>query len=156
MTIVQYLHVLRRQWLVVLLLAAVGVGAAYAYTDRQVRTYSATTQMFVGITGEARGSGVSQMSEGSSFVQQRIKSYADVVTSPAVLNSVSAAYGVPVEAGQISVTAPADTVLLEIAVTDTDRSAPPPSPTGSPTSSPTMWPSWKSFRSRSPRRSGSR
>ncbi len=54
-TIVQYLHVLRRQWLIVLLLAGLGVGAAYAYTDRQVRTYSATTELFVGITSEPRG-----------------------------------------------------------------------------------------------------
>ena len=120
-TIVQYLHVLRRQWLVVLLLAGLGVGAAYAYTDRQVRTYSATTELFVGITSEARGTAdVSQMTQGSSFIQQRIKSYADVVTSPAVLTQVSEGYGVPVSAGQISVTAPADTVLLDITVTDTD------------------------------------
>ncbi|MCD5348626.1 polysaccharide biosynthesis tyrosine autokinase [Kineosporia mesophila] len=119
MTIVQYLHVLRRQWLVVLLLAALGTGAAYAYTDRQVRTYSATTEMFVGITGENQDS-VMQMSQGSTFIQQRIKSYADVVTSPSVLEKVSAAYGVPISAGQISVTAPADTVLLDITVTDTD------------------------------------
>ncbi|MBT0772126.1 polysaccharide biosynthesis tyrosine autokinase [Kineosporia sp. J2-2] len=119
MTIVQYLHVLRRQWLVVLLLAALGTGAAYAYTDRQVRTYSAGTEMFVGITGEKQDD-VSQMSQGGTFVQQRIKSYADVVTSPAVLERVSSAYGVPVSAGQISVTAPPDTVLLDITVTDTD------------------------------------
>ncbi|GAB6901640.1 tyrosine-protein kinase domain-containing protein [Kineosporia succinea] len=118
MTIVQYLHVLRRQWLVVLLLAALGLGAAWAYTSRQVRTYSATTQMFVGITGDGQDS-VSQMSQGSTFVQQRIKSYADVVTSPKVLEEVRSTYGVPVSASQISVTAPTDTVLLEITVTDT-------------------------------------
>ena len=120
MTIVQYLHVLRRQWLIVLLLAALGLGAAYAYTDRQVRTYSVSTQMFVTTSDETRGSDVTQMSQGSTFVQQRIKSYADVVTSPSVLTQVTEAYGVPVRAGQISVSAPADTVLLEIAVTDTD------------------------------------
>ncbi|GAB3239109.1 polysaccharide biosynthesis tyrosine autokinase [Kineosporia babensis] len=119
MTIVQYLHVLRRQWYVVLLLALVGLGAAFVYTDRQVRTYSASTQLFIGITEQAQGSDLSQMSQGSSLIQQRIKSYADVVTSPAVLSTVSEGYGVPVSAGQISVSTPADTVLLEITVTDT-------------------------------------
>ncbi|GLY17828.1 polysaccharide biosynthesis tyrosine autokinase [Kineosporia rhizophila] len=120
MTIVQYLHVLRRQWLVVLLLTALGVGAAYLYTDRQVPTYSATAELFVGNGSESRTGDVTRMSQGSSFIQQRIKSYADVVTSPAVLTKVSQGYGVPVSAGQISVTAPADTVLLDITVTDTD------------------------------------
>jgi len=119
-TIVQYLHVLRRQWPVVLVLVLLATAAAYAYTDRQVRTYSATTEMFVGITTDSRNTDVSQMSQGGSFVQERIKSYADVVTSPSVLTSVSEGYDVPVTADQISVTAPADTVLLDISVTDTD------------------------------------
>ncbi len=91
MTIVQYLHVLRRQWLVVLLLTALGVGAAYLYTDRQVPTYSATAELFVGNGSESRTGDVTRMSQGSSFIQQRIKSYADVVTSPAVLTKVSQA-----------------------------------------------------------------
>lgn len=120
MTIVQYLQVLRRQWPAVLLLVVLGVGAAYAYTDRQVRTYAATTEMFVGITTDTRDTDIAQMSQGGSFVQERIKSYADVVTSPSVLTSVADGYGVPVSASQISVTAPADTVLLDISVTDTD------------------------------------
>ncbi len=96
------------------------------------------------------------MTEGSSFIQQRIKSYADVVTSPAVLTSVSEGYGVSVSAGQISVTAPADTVLLDITVTDTDPARAVVIANGIADKFPATSTLWKSFRSRWPRRSGSR
>jgi capsular exopolysaccharide synthesis family protein len=120
-TIAQYFRVLRRQWFVVLLLAALSVGGAAAYTARQIPAYSATTQLFVSVHS-AEAADISQMSQGSTLIQQRVKTYADVVTSPKVLDVVRdqlrLASTAQALAGQVAVDSPLDTVLLNITVTD--------------------------------------
>src|SRR4051812_45830491 len=123
MTIAQYFRVLRRQWLVVIVLAALSVGGAAAYTARQVPTYSATTQLFVSVHSTEMAD-ISQMTQGSTFIQQRVKSYADIVSSPRVTELVRGQLGLSTSAealgAQVSVDSPLDTVLLNISVTDTD------------------------------------
>ena len=120
-TITQYLRVLRRQWLVVLLLAALSVGGAAIFTARQTPTYAATTQLFVSVHS-AQMADISQMTEGSTFIQQRVKSYADIVSSPKVLELVRAQLALATPADglsrQVTVDSPLDTVLLNITVTD--------------------------------------
>jgi capsular exopolysaccharide synthesis family protein len=120
-TIAQYFRVLRRQWFVVVLLAALSVGGATAYTVRQTPTYSATTQLFVSVHS-AEVADISQMSQGSTLIQQRVKTYADVVTSPKVLDVVREQLRLFTTAqslaGQVHVDSPLDTVLLNITVTD--------------------------------------
>jgi capsular exopolysaccharide synthesis family protein len=122
-TIAQYLHVLRRQWYVVLLLAGLCVGAAVAWTSRQIPVYAARTQLFVSVQ-TAEQNDISQMNQGSTFIRQRVKSYADIVTSPRVLDGVIGQLRLGTTAaalaGQITVDSPTDTVLLDITVTDSD------------------------------------
>lgn len=121
MTIAQYFRVLRRQWFVVILFVALSVGGAAAYTHQQIPVYSATTQLFVSVHS-AEAADISQMSQGSSLIQQRVKTYADVVTSPKVLDVVRDRLGLLTSsqelARQVSVDSPLDTVLLNITVTD--------------------------------------
>ncbi len=76
MTLTQYLRVLRQHWLIVLLLALLGVAAAAAYTSRQTPIYQADTQVFVSARSPSSGDSLSALSEGSTFSQQRVKSYA--------------------------------------------------------------------------------
>jgi len=80
-TITQYLRVLRQQWFVVVLLAALSVGGASAYTFRQTPTYAATTQLFVSVHSTEMAD-ISQLNQGNAFIQQRVKSYADIVSRP--------------------------------------------------------------------------
>ncbi len=121
MTLTQYLRVLRKQWLVVILLAMVGFGGAATYSYRQTPIYSAQTQLFVSVRTDP---GISQLSQGSSFTQQRVKSYVDIVTSPLIAEPVIKALRLPFTpeqlASQISASSPLDTVLLDIVVSDTD------------------------------------
>jgi succinoglycan biosynthesis transport protein ExoP len=121
-TVAQYLRVLRQQWFVVLLLAALSVGGAVAYTVRQTPVYSATTQLFVVVSGSE--SNVSELSQGSDFIQQRVKSYTDIATSPQVLEPVIARLHLHTTAaglaGRVTVESPLDTVLLNLSVTDSD------------------------------------
>ena len=123
MTFAQYLNVLRRQWFLVVLASALGLGLATAYTSRQAPVYAATTQLFVSVQ-TPESDDISQLSQGSTFIQQRVTSYAAIVTSPRVLDMVIARLKLPTTsgalAGQVSVTSPVGTVLLDISVTDSD------------------------------------
>jgi capsular exopolysaccharide synthesis family protein len=121
-TLTQYLRVLRQQWLVVTLLALVSLGGAAAYSFRQTPVYSAQTQLFVSVRNSE--SDLSQLNQGSTFTQQRVKSYADLVTSQEITQAVISELRLPYTpeelAGKISATSPLDTVLLDITVMDTD------------------------------------
>jgi capsular polysaccharide biosynthesis protein len=121
-TLTQYLRVLRRQWLVLALLTLLGLGAATAYTYRQVPVYSAGIQLFVSV--RSADTDISQLSQGSTFTQQRVKSYADLVSSPVVAQAVIKQLKLPYSAEQlsdeISADSPLDTVLLNISVADPD------------------------------------
>jgi capsular exopolysaccharide synthesis family protein len=123
-TVAQYFRVLREQWFVVLLLAALSVGGAAAYTARQTPMYSATTQLFVSVTASDTGSSATDMTQGSTFIQQRVKSYADIVTSPSVLDGVIRELRLPTTAAglatRVTADSPLDTVLLNVNVSDPD------------------------------------
>jgi capsular exopolysaccharide synthesis family protein len=120
-TLTQYLRVLQHQWLVVALLAILGLGGAAAYTYRQTPVYSAHTQLFVSVRTDT---GISGLSQGNTFTQQRVKSYADIVTSPLIAEPVINQLRLPFTPEQltskITASSPLDTVLLDIIVSDTD------------------------------------
>jgi len=98
------------------------IGAAAAYTAQQTPVYSADTQLFVAVS--SADPNLAQLSEGSTFIQQRVKSYAAVVTSAQVLDPVIQELRLPTTAaglaGHVSVDTPLDTVLLNLSVSDSD------------------------------------
>jgi len=82
-------------------------------------TYQSTTRIFVSTSGNESAA---DLMTGNSFTQQRVKSYADIVTSPAVLDSVVTELSLQDLADKlpdrINSTVPLNTVILEITVTD--------------------------------------
>ena len=82
-------------------------------------TYESTTRIFVSTSGNESAA---DLMTGNSFTQQRVKSYADIVTSPAVLDSVVTELSLQDLADKlpdrITSTVPLNTVILEITVTD--------------------------------------
>jgi tyrosine-protein kinase len=125
-TLAQYVRILRAQWWIVLFCAALGVAGALFVTLQQTPMYSATTQLFV--STRTADSSISQLTQGSTFVQQRVKSYAEIATSPDVLEPVVEKLALPITArqlaGEVTVESPPDTVLLNVTVRNPDpRSA---------------------------------
>jgi polysaccharide biosynthesis transport protein len=114
-----YISVLRKRWLLVTLLTALCLAGATAATFGMTPKYEANTQLFVSTQA---GEDASQLLQGSSFSQQRVKSYADIVTSPRVLQPVIDELKLPVTARElaesVSAEAPLDTVLINVAVRD--------------------------------------
>ena len=110
---------MRRSWLLVAMMAVLAAAGALAYSLAATPLYQAKAQVFVSAQD---GSDISAMTQGGSFIQQRVKSYTDLVTSPRVLQPVvddlHLATTAESLAQEVSATSPLDTFLIEISVTD--------------------------------------
>ncbi len=122
MTLREYLRLLRRQWWVVVLLGALATGAAALYSLTASPVYTAKTQLFISVSSSDNNP--NDLSSGSTFTQQRVKSYADIVTSKLVMqqviNQVHLPYTTDQLAGRVTADSPQDTVLLNVSVSDSD------------------------------------
>ena len=116
MELQDYLSVVRKRWRVILVVVLVCVGLATAATLTATKIYESSTQFFVSTTGSDDSGALLQ---GSTFTQQRVKSYAQLLTTPRILAPVAAAVGVEGDiSAQVTATTPPDTVLIEVAVRD--------------------------------------
>lgn len=116
-----YVRVLRQHWVLIVALTLLGVAAAAGYSILQTPQYSSSAKVFVSTSG---GASVSELQQGNTFTQQRVKTYADLVTTPIVLLPVINELGLETTgealANQISASAPLDTTLIQITATDDD------------------------------------
>lgn len=121
MTIQDYLDALRRYWLVIVLLALLGGGAAFGYARTLPAEYSSTAAVMV---VPQRGENTNELVQGSSYVQNLVQTYAVLAASPMVLSPVIDELGLdetPTRlASRVSVVNTLNTVVIEISVTDTD------------------------------------
>lgn len=121
MELKDYLAIVRKRWMSILLVTALVTGAAVAFTVLATPMYSARSQVFVSVrTGDTS----TDLIQGSSFTQRQVKSYTDLVTSPRVLIPVIEQLDLattPDElAESISASSPLDTVLINITATNAD------------------------------------
>jgi len=113
-----YLMVVRKRWRVILAVVLVCVGLAAGVTVAQTKIYESSTQFFVSTSGADDSVALLQ---GSTFTQQRVKSYAQLLTTPRILAPVAEQVGVTGDiSSQVTATTPPDTVLIEVAVRDDD------------------------------------
>ena len=85
MTLHEYAAILRRSWPIIAVSAVVGVLITLAFSLTATKVYQAQSQLFVSVKS---ADGVGDAYSGGLFVQQRVKSYVDVIDSPAVLDSM--------------------------------------------------------------------
>jgi non-specific protein-tyrosine kinase len=115
-----YVRVLRRRWRVVVIAAMVGLGAAALATAATTPTYQAQAKLFVSTQND--NGDVSGVYQGGLLAQQRVKSYVDLVQGKRVAERVVERLKLPLTPqelrGKIDASAPLDTVLLKILVTD--------------------------------------
>jgi polysaccharide biosynthesis transport protein len=116
----EYLDILRRRWLSVLIITLTTLALASLVTLAMPKKYTATTRLFFAVAGD----NVSDLAQGSSFAEKQMASYAEVATSPIVLDEVVRQLSLPITgvklAEYVEATVPVDTVIIEIAATDPD------------------------------------
>lgn len=110
----EYVRVLRRHWALISAVALTATAAATVASLLQAPTYQAIAKVYVSTTSPS----VQDLSQGNSYLQQVVKSYADVATTPYVLDPVIKQlhlHTTPALLAQsVTASAPVDTVIVEI------------------------------------------
>jgi polysaccharide biosynthesis transport protein len=114
-----YIRVIRKRWQIIVAVTLVVLAGAALATALSPKVYEAKTRLFVSTSGSSDSNA---LLSGSNFTQQRVKSYADVITTPNVLDPVIRSLQLNTTAAvlgdQITATVPLDTVLIEVSVTN--------------------------------------
>lgn len=120
MDVRDYLKILRQRWLSITFCALITVLVAVGLTALQTPQYASNARLFVS-TSQTDDS---QLLQGGQFSAQRVKSYADLVTSRELANRVISDLGLDTSpatlSDKVSAEVVVDTVNLELTVTDTD------------------------------------
>lgn len=115
------LSVLRARWIVIVAATLIGGLLALGMSLLTPPSYQAKVQFYVTVAG---GDSAAAAYQGSLGAQQRVQSYAALVESTDITQQVVDAAGADLApsqvAGQTTATADAKTVLLNVAVTDSD------------------------------------
>ncbi len=116
-----YLGILRKRWLSILLITLVAAGAGLGLSLATTPQYTASTQLYVSVQGGATSSDLLQ---GSNYSRQQVTSYTQLVKSPLVLGPAIDELGLDLSssdlAARVSANSPLNTSLINIQVTDED------------------------------------
>src|SRR4051812_4142094 len=114
-----YLKVLQRRWISILVITLATLAVTASITFLLTPKYTASTRLFFGVQAAQSGSDLAQ---GSTFAEAQLTSYAQVATSPLVLQPVIDQLGLQKTPGQlasqVSAFAPTDTVIIQLTVND--------------------------------------
>jgi capsular exopolysaccharide synthesis family protein len=124
MDIRDYWRIVRKNWLAIVLATLTASVIALTYSLTATKQFATTAVNFVAIGGVSAEGGDSAVFGSSTFALQRVKSYTNVVDTPAVLSPVIEQLGLDMSvkqlAGMVAATNPPQTVLLNVSVTGTD------------------------------------
>ncbi|GAB3611537.1 polysaccharide biosynthesis tyrosine autokinase [Humibacter ginsengiterrae] len=120
-----YLRILHKSWILIVVCALAGVAIAAGYSLLATKEYQAKTELYVSVrAGDNGTSGTSDLVQGTNFAQQAVTSYVSVVSSSAVLDRVIKDLDLKTTSGQlatkVSAQSPLNTVLIDITVTEND------------------------------------
>lgn len=111
---------IRRRWWVLAITALVGIFVGNLVSTHDVREYTATTRLFVAATGGGNSS--SEAYSGGQFSEQRVESYAQMITGQQLTKRVVDRLHLPMSADELSSKVNAAivprTVLLDLSATD--------------------------------------
>lgn len=117
-----YVRILHKNWVLLLVLLLLGTAAGAAYAFLQKPKYEASTQLYVSVRNEGAATG--DLVQGTTFARQMVTSYVDVIGTALVLDPVIDELNLDTTAGalarQVSASAPPNTVLIDVTVTETD------------------------------------
>lgn len=120
----RFLTVLRHRWFTVLTLIVGGAAVAAGLSFLQTPVYSSQTSVFFSIQF---GASANDLVQGATYTQNSVTSFANLATKPIVLDPVIQELGLDTTARELAdrvvATAPLDTVIVELSVTDSSPEA---------------------------------
>jgi receptor protein-tyrosine kinase len=119
MSLQDFVRVMRSRWLTVCLTMVIAVLGATAISLLTTPLYQASTRLFVSTTA---GSSVSEIYQGNRFSQERVVSYAQLLTGETLAQRTIDKLGLDMSASalqkNVSASAKLDTVLIDVHVLD--------------------------------------
>ncbi|WP_242640019.1 polysaccharide biosynthesis tyrosine autokinase [Mycolicibacterium sp. S2-37] len=123
MTVRDFAQILRHRWKIICLVTAVAILGAIVQSLLASPRYEASTRLFVSTTSEGNNS---QTYDGGLFAQGRVLSYIELLTGDILAQRTVDKLGLDMSATdlkeKIEATAPTDTVLIDVTVTDSSAS----------------------------------
>lgn len=120
MELTDYIRILRKNWLIIVIATLLGVGVAAGWSLTRTPLYDAQSTVFV----STQAGSTQELQQGSTFTQSRVATYSNLVTTPIVMNPVIAQLDLGVSASELAAkveaTAALNTTLISITVTDAD------------------------------------
>jgi len=117
-----YIRILHKNWIIILVLLILGTAAGAAYSFAQTPMYRSSAQLYVSVRSEGAATG--DLVQGTTFARQIVASYVDVVPTALVLQPVIDDLNLDLTlgqlAGRVSADAPLNTVNINITATDPD------------------------------------
>ena len=114
-----YFSALRRGWRTILLGLVLGGLAGWLAVHYATPVYTTDTRFFI---ATSTSENTNAAYEGNLFSQQRVTSYAEVITDQKLLDAVRRDVGLPLTtqqlAGEVSATVVPNTVILDVTVQD--------------------------------------
>lgn len=119
MELSEYVTVLRRHAIAIVLLACLGALAGFGLARSSTPLFKASSSLFV---AAANGDNSSDLVQGSVYTQNQMQSYVQLARMPSVLQPVIAELGLDLTPAQlaasVSADAPLNTVLIVVTVVD--------------------------------------
>jgi capsular exopolysaccharide synthesis family protein len=121
MELSDYIRIMRKNWALIIVSTLLGIGLAAAWSLTRTPLYEASSTVFVSTQS---GGTVAELQQGQNFTQSRVTTYANLVTTPIVMNPVIAELDLgttSIELSRsVSASAAQGTTLITITVTDPD------------------------------------
>ncbi|MBM7473404.1 polysaccharide biosynthesis tyrosine autokinase [Subtercola frigoramans] len=123
MNLQDYMRVIRKGWLFIVLFVLAGAGAGAAIAATATPQYRSTATMYVSVqASESPTAG--ELTSGNTYAQAKVKSYLDILTSASVLDKVIKNLNLTSTSkqlgSQLSATSPVGTVIIQLDATDSD------------------------------------
>ncbi|KTS60083.1 chromosome partitioning protein [Microbacterium testaceum] len=116
----EVVRILRKNWLVMLLLTFLGFAAMAGYSLTRTPIYESSSTVFVSTQA---GSTAAELQQGSSFTQARINTYVGLVTTPVILDPVIRELGLDTSAEKLRQDVTASSTLNSTLITVTVSNA---------------------------------
>lgn len=121
MELSDYIRILRKNWLLIVAVTLLLVGAAALWSLTRTPQYESTSKVFVSAQG---GTSINDLQQGSTFTQARVSAYVDLVSTPTVLDPVIDFLELDATAAelaeQVGASSPPNTPIISISASDPD------------------------------------
>lgn len=118
----EYVRILHKNWISIIVIALLGVGAGAMASILATPEYEARTQLYVSVQSDVGSTG--DLVQGTNYARQIVGSYVDVVRTGLVLDPVVEELQLDITgaelAGYVSASSPTNTVLINITATSPD------------------------------------